>query len=93
MTMPDEGQIFNITRGAMLEEILDADDASSDAKLDTKKSDEKTSNAKTADNTTENAKQEEAKKRDIKKYGDMFLAIFLLGGTIGGLRQSQIHDS
>ncbi|MCA9095754.1 MAG: MFS transporter, partial [Planctomycetaceae bacterium] len=29
---------------------------------------------------------------DVKKYGDMFLGIFLLGGTIGGLAAGSLAD-
>ncbi|MFP6694815.1 MAG: MFS transporter, partial [Pirellulales bacterium] len=53
-----EGQIFNITRGQMLAEIIG----------------------------------EKATDADIKKYGDMFLGIFLLGGTIGGLLFGTLAD-
>lgn len=51
-----EGQIFNITRGDMLAEVLGGDGA------------------------------------DVKKYGDLFLGIFLLGGTIGGLGAGTLAD-
>jgi MFS family permease len=50
-----EGQIFNITRGDMLKEILGTD-------------------------------------QGVKQYGDMFLGIFLLGGTIGGLGFGSLAD-
>ncbi len=50
-----EGQIFNITRGEMLKEILGTDEG-------------------------------------VKQYGDMFLGIFLLGGTIGGLGFGSLAD-
>ncbi len=50
-----EGQIFNLTRGDMLEEILGNGEG-------------------------------------VKKYGDMFLAIFLLGGTVGGLLAGSFAD-
>jgi MFS family permease len=53
-----EGQIFNITRGQMLKEILG----------------------------------EAGSQGDVKKYGDMFLGIFLLGGTIGGLGFGSLAD-
>jgi len=53
-----EGQIFNITRGQMLEAILGA----SGGQL------------------------------DVKKYGDMFLGVFLLGGTFGGLLFGSLAD-
>ncbi len=46
-----EGQIFNLTRGDMLAEILGQELGSS----------------------------------DVKKYGEWFLSVFLLGGTIGGI--------
>ena len=52
-----EGQIFNLTRGDMLAEILASDD-----------------------------------KSDVLKYGDFFLAIFLLGGTFGGLLFGSLAD-
>lgn len=51
-----EGQIFNITRGDMLAEVLGGDTA------------------------------------EVKKYGDLFLGIFLLGGTIGGLGAGTLAD-
>lgn len=51
-----EGQIFNITRGDMLADVLGGDSA------------------------------------DVKKYGDLFLGIFLLGGTIGGLGAGTLAD-
>lgn len=51
-----EGQIFNITRGQMLSDILGSEGA------------------------------------DVKKYGDMFLGIFLLGGTVGGLMAGSFAD-
>ena len=46
-----EGQIFNLTRGDMLADILGQELGSS----------------------------------DVKKYGEWFLSVFLLGGTIGGI--------
>ena len=52
-----EGQIFNITRGEMLKEILG--EQSNDV---------------------------------IKFYGDVFLGIFLLGGTVGGLAAGSLAD-
>lgn len=51
-----EGQIFNITRGEMLGEILDKDAS------------------------------------EVAKYGDFFLGVFLLGGTIGGLLFGSLAD-
>lgn len=51
-----EGQIFNITRGDMLSELLDGDQAA------------------------------------VKGWGDRFLAIFLLGGTVGGLIFGSLAD-
>lgn len=51
-----EGQIFNITRGDMLTEILGSEGA------------------------------------DVQKYGDLFLGIFLLGGTVGGLGAGTLAD-
>jgi len=51
-----EGQIFNITRGDMLTEILGGEGA------------------------------------DVQKYGDLFLGIFLLGGTVGGLGAGTLAD-
>ncbi|WP_417739071.1 MFS transporter [Rosistilla oblonga] len=51
-----EGQIFNITRGDMLSELLDGDQAA------------------------------------VKGWGDRFLAIFLLGGTVGGLVFGSMAD-
>ena len=53
-----EGQIFNITRGHLLGDILQG--AGSEA--------------------------------GVKKYGDMFLGIFLLGGTAGGLLFGSLAD-
>ncbi|MCA9040497.1 MAG: MFS transporter [Planctomycetaceae bacterium] len=58
-----EGQIFNITRGDMLKEIL------ADQNL-----------------------SEEALQGTIKNYGDRFLAIFLVGGTFGGLLFGSLAD-
>ncbi len=58
-----EGQIFNITRGHMLEEILGI--------------------------TASNA---ELMKAEVKKYGDIFLGVFLLGGTVGGLGFGSLAD-
>ncbi|MDZ4684482.1 MAG: hypothetical protein SH850_05285, partial [Planctomycetaceae bacterium] len=46
-----EGQLFNITRGQMLKELLPGDNRDG----------------------------------DIKRWGDLFLAVFLLGGTLGGV--------
>ena len=51
-----EGQIFNITRDDMLQDILGADSG------------------------------------EVKKYGDLFLGVFLLGGTIGGLLFGSLAD-
>lgn len=51
-----EGQIFNITRGDMLAEVLGGEGA------------------------------------DVQKYGDLFLGIFLLGGTVGGLGAGTLAD-
>ena len=51
-----EGQIFNITRGQMLTDILGAEGG------------------------------------DVRKYGDMFLGIYLLGGTFGGLAAGTLAD-
>ena len=51
-----EGQIFNITRGDMLKEVLGGEGA------------------------------------DVKQYGDWFLGIFLLGGTVGGLGAGTLAD-
>lgn len=51
-----EGQIFNITRGDMLTEILGGEGA------------------------------------NVQKYGDLFLGIFLLGGTVGGLGAGTLAD-
>jgi MFS family permease len=53
-----EGQIFNITRGQLLPDILKA--AGTDAA--------------------------------IKNYGDLFLAVFLAGGTVGGLFFGSLAD-
>ena len=53
-----EGQIFNITRGDMLNDLLG--DAATDG--------------------------------DVKKYGDIFLGVFLLGGTVGGLLFGSLAD-
>ena len=57
-----EGQIFNITRGDMLNEIVDLPEDSEEL---------------AAAN---------------KKFGDFFLAIFLLGGTVGGLLFGSLAD-
>lgn len=51
-----EGQIFNITRTAMLTEVLGGD------------------------------------AERVKQYGDLFLGIFLLGGTFGGLAAGTLAD-
>src|SRR6056300_1014266 len=53
-----EGQIFNLTRGDMLAEILGQELGSS----------------------------------DVNKYGEWFLSVFLLGGTIGGILFSILAD-
>ena len=53
-----EGQIFNITRGEMLKDILG----------------------------------EAGEKSDVKRIGEMFLAIFLIGGTVGGLLFGSLAD-
>ncbi|MFT5465875.1 MAG: MFS family permease [Verrucomicrobiales bacterium] len=53
-----EGQIFNLTRNAMLSDILGLPGDSP----------------------------------EIKKYGELFLAIFLLGGTFGGLLFGSLAD-
>ncbi|SVE59841.1 uncharacterized protein METZ01_LOCUS512695, partial [marine metagenome] len=50
-----EGQIFNLTRGDMLNDLL----------------------SDVADEST--------RKAEVDKWGDWFLAAFLLGGTAGGL--------
>ena len=57
-----EGQIFNITRGDMLAEVLDLPSDSEEMNV--------------------------AK----KQYGDLFLAIFLMGGTVGGLLFGSLAD-
>ena len=57
-----EGQIFNITRGDMLNDLLSG------------------------------IKDEAAKKAAIDKWGDWFLAAFLLGGTAGGLLFGSLAD-
>jgi MFS family permease len=51
-----EGQIFNITRGDLLADILGNEAAG------------------------------------VKKWGDIFLAVFLLGGTVGGLAAGSLAD-
>ena len=53
-----EGQVFNITRGDMLKELLESSDAS----------------------------------RGVKFWGDVFLAVFLLGGTFGGVLFGSLAD-
>ena len=58
-----EGQIFNLTRGDMLNELL-ASDYTDDA----------------------------ARKIQVDKWGDWFLAAFLLGGTAGGLLFGSLAD-
>lgn len=57
-----EGQIFNITRGEMLNDLLSG------------------------------AEDNEAKEAAVKKWGDWFLASFLLGGTAGGLLFGSLAD-
>ena len=57
-----EGQIFNITRGDMLNDLLSG------------------------------IEDEAAKKAAIDKWGDWFLAAFLLGGTAGGLLFGSLAD-
>ena len=52
-----EGQIFNITRGQMLTELLGA-----------------------------------ANRSDANRWGDLFLAVFLLGGTLGGILFGTLAD-
>ncbi len=58
-----EGQIFNLTRGDMLNDLLAADYA-----------------------------DEAARKVQVDKWGDWFLAAFLLGGTAGGLLFGSLAD-
>ena len=53
-----EGQLFNLTRGAMLSEILGVQPGDPEA----------------------------------KKWGDIFLGIFLAGGTFGGLLFGSLGD-
>jgi len=57
-----EGQIFNITRGEMLNDLLSG------------------------------VADPEAKAAAVKKWGDWFLAAFLLGGTVGGLLFGSLAD-
>ena len=57
-----EGQVFNITRGDMLNDLLSG------------------------------IEDEVAKKAAIDKWGDWFLAAFLLGGTAGGLLFGSLAD-
>ena len=58
-----EGQIFNLTRGDMLNDLLAADYT-----------------------------EEAARKVQVDKWGDWFLAAFLLGGTAGGLLFGALAD-
>lgn len=53
-----EGQVFNITRGDMLKELLASSDASG----------------------------------GVKFWGDLFLAVFLVGGTLGGVLFGSLAD-
>lgn len=53
-----EGQVFNITRGQMLKELLSASGSPA----------------------------------DIKRWGDLFLAVFLVGGTLGGVVFGSLAD-
>ena len=57
-----EGQIFNITRGEMLNDLLSG------------------------------VEDNEAKEAAVNKWGDWFLAAFLLGGTAGGLLFGSLAD-
>ena len=57
-----EGQIFNITRGEMLNDLLSG------------------------------VADPEEKAAAVKKWGDWFLAAFLLGGTVGGLLFGSLAD-
>jgi len=57
-----EGQIFNITRGEMLNDLLS------------------------------NIEDETLRGAEVKKWGDWFLAAFLLGGTVGGLLFGSLAD-
>jgi len=66
-----EGQIFNITRGDMLTEII---------------TNEKYSGQEITDEIKTKIDSE------VKEYGDTFLAIFLLGGTLGGLGFGSMAD-
>ena len=53
-----EGQVFNITRGQMLAELLSTSPGSLDA----------------------------------NRWGDLFLAVFLVGGTVGGILFGTLAD-
>ncbi|HUY87746.1 MAG TPA: MFS transporter [Pirellulales bacterium] len=53
-----EGQVFNITRGEMLKELLESSDTSG----------------------------------GVKFWGDIFLAVFLIGGTLGGVLFGSLAD-
>lgn len=53
-----EGQVFNITRGQMLAELLESSDTSG----------------------------------GVKFWGDLFLAVFLVGGTLGGVLFGSLAD-
>jgi MFS family permease len=53
-----EGQLFNITRGQMLKDLLTESNAAA----------------------------------DIKRWGDLFLAVFLVGGTLGGVVFGSLAD-
>ncbi len=57
-----EGQIFNLTRGDMLNDLLS------------------------------DVVDESARKAEVDKWGDWFLAAFLLGGTAGGLLFGSLAD-
>jgi MFS family permease len=59
-----EGQLFNITRGSMLGELIDASASADDA----------------------------SRGAAVKQSGDMLLAVFLLGGTLGGVAFGSLAD-
>lgn len=54
-----EGQLFNITRGQMLTDLLDTSTPAAD---------------------------------EVKRWGDLFLAVFLVGGTLGGVLFGSLAD-
>ena len=70
-----EGQIFNLMRGPMLAELIQAEESPGAA-----------ATPEVA------AEREQQRARDVKFWGDMFLSVFLAGGTLGGVLFGSLAD-